>query len=182
MSYGEVTAKEITDGTLIDPVATGSLAISKTVTAESGLEADSDQEFTFTVDFNGKDVLKGEFPYTVSGSETGNGNVTDGATITLKAGETATITGLPVGTTYTVTETEIPTGFEAEQESINGTISGEGNNAEFTNKYSVGPLILPGETYLTVKKEIQAEGETYTWGEDDSFTFSISADTGSANA
>ena len=178
VSYGEVTAKEITDGTLIDPVATGSLAISKTVTAESGLEADSDQEFTFTVDFNGKDVLKGEFPYTVSGSETGNGNVTDGATITLKAGETATITGLPVGTTYTVTETEIPTGFEAEQESINGTISGEGNNAEFTNKYSVGPLILPGETYLTVKKEIQAEGETYTWGEDDSFTFSISADTG----
>ena len=103
VSYGEVTAKEITDGTLIDPVATGSLAISKTVTAESGLEADSDQEFTFTVDFNGKDVLKGEFPYTVSGSETGNGNVTDGATITLKAGETATITGLPVGTTYTVT-------------------------------------------------------------------------------
>ena len=178
VSYGEVTAEGITDGTLIDPVATGSLAISKTVTAESGLEPDSDQKFTFMVDFNGEDVLEGKFPYTVSGSETGNGNVTDGATITLKAGETATITGLPVGTTYTVTETEIPTGFEAEQESINGTISGEGNNAEFTNKYSVGPLILPGETYLTVKKEIQAEGETYTWGEDDSFTFSISADTG----
>lgn len=78
MSYGEVTAKEITDGTLIDPVATGSLAISKTVTAESGLEADSDQEFTFTVDFNGKDVLKGEFPYTVSDRRLGTAR-TDGA-------------------------------------------------------------------------------------------------------
>ena len=178
VSYGEVTAKEITDSTLIDPVATGSLAISKTVKEESGLEPDSDQEFTFTVNFNGEDVLEGEFPYTVSGSESGNSKVTDGATIILKAGETATITGLPVGTTYTVTETNIPAGFEAEQKSINGTISGEGNNAEFINKYSVEPLILPGETYLTVKKEIKAEGETYTWGEDDSFTFSISAEDG----
>ena len=60
------------------------------------------------------------------GSETGNGNVTDGATITLKAGETATITGLPVGTTYTVTETEIPTGFEAEQEPSMELFPGKG--------------------------------------------------------
>ena len=122
VSYGEVTAKEITDGTLIDPVATGSLAISKTVTIESGLEPDSDQEFTFMVDFNGEDVLKGKFPCTVSGSKI-TGNVTDGATITLKAGETATITGLPVGTTYTVTETNIPAGFVPENNSLQGSIS-----------------------------------------------------------
>ena len=177
VSYGEVTAKEITDGTLIDPVATGSLAISKTVTIESGLEPDSDQEFTFMVDFNGEDVLEGKFPYTVSGSEI-TGNVTDGATITLKAGETATITGLPVGTTYTVTETNIPAGFVPENNSLQGSISKEESKAVFTNTYTVTPATLLGENCLTVKKEIKAGDELYTWGEDDSFTFSISADTG----
>ena len=178
VSYGEVTAEGITDGTLIDPVATGSLAISKTVTAESGLEPDSDQKFTFMVDFNGEDVLEGKFPYTVSGSETGNGNVTDGATITLKAGETATITGLPVGTTYTVTETNIPAGFVPENNSLQGSISKEESKAVFTNTYTVTPATLLGETCLTVKKEIKAGDELYTWGEDDSFTFSISAKEG----
>ena len=177
VSYGEVTAKEITDGTLIDPVATGSLAISKTVTIESGLEPDSDQEFTFMVDFNGEDVLKGKFPCTVSGSKI-TGNVTDGATITLKAGETATITGLPVGTTYTVTETNIPAGFVPENNSLQGSISKEESKAVFTNTYTVTPATLLGENCLTVKKEIKAGDELYTWGEDDSFTFSISADTG----
>ena len=178
VSYGEVTAEGITDGTLIDPVATGSLAISKTVTAESGLEPDSDQKFTFMVDFNGEDVLEGKFPYTVSGSETGNGNVTDGATITLKAEETATITGLPVGTTYTVTETNIPAGFVPENNSLQGSISKEESKAVFTNTYTVTPATLLGETCLTVKKEIKAGDELYTWGEDDSFTFSISAKEG----
>ena len=177
VSYGEVTAEGITDGTLIDPVATGSLAISKEVTAGDGLTPDENQQFSFKVEFNGEGQLEGDFPYTVSGSEN-EYTITDGGTITLKAEETATITGLPVGTTYTVTETNIPAGFEAEQGSISGTISGEGNNAEFTNRYSVEPLILSGETYLTVRKEIKAGDETYTWGEGDSFTFSIFAKNG----
>ena len=51
VSYGEVTAEGITDGTLIDPVATGSLAISKKVTVGDGLTPSPDTNFTFSVQF-----------------------------------------------------------------------------------------------------------------------------------
>ena len=79
----------------------GSLKISKTVTGNGG---DRNRSFTFNLilrDGNGNQ-LTGQYPYTGKGS----GMVSSGSSFTLKSGESILISGLPAGTTYTVTETE----------------------------------------------------------------------------
>lgn len=77
---------------------TGSLTISKTV---SGNAASTTKEFTFTVTLmqNG-DTWNGE--YTYGGVTFTNGE----ATFKLKAGDSKTITGIPAGFDYTVTESD----------------------------------------------------------------------------
>ncbi len=79
----------------------GSLKISKTVTGRGG---DRTKDFTFNIilrDGNGT-ALRDSYPYTGKGS----GTVRSGDTVTLKDGESVVISGLPAGTTYTVTEVE----------------------------------------------------------------------------
>ena len=78
-----------------------SFAIRKTVTGSTG-EKEKDFHFTVTIrDKNGKD-LSGRYPFT--GSKTGG--VKSGETITLRDGQSVTIQGLPIGTSYTVVEQE----------------------------------------------------------------------------
>ena len=185
VSYGEVTAKEITDGTLIDPVATGSLAISKTVTVGDGLTPSPDTNFTFSVQFGSE--LSGTYETKTTSEKgaqeekTGELTVTNGqATVTLQADQTITIQGLPAGTTYTVTETELGDGFTqtAPEGAATGTISADGTKtAAFTNTYEVESASLTGSTALQVKKEIQGKAPetSYEWQENDSFTFTITA-------
>ena len=185
VSYGEVTADGITDGTLIDPVATGSLAISKTVTEEDGLTPNPDTNFTFSVQFGSK--LSGTYETKTTSEkdaqeeEPGELTVTNGqATVTLQADQTITIQGLPAGTTYTVTETEPGDGFTqtVPEGDATGTISANRTEtAAFTNTYKVAPVSLAGSTALQVKKEIQGKAPetSYEWQENDSFTFTITA-------
>lgn len=73
----------------------GSLTINKTVTGSGG---DRMKDFTFTVTFSDN----GAYNYT--GSKTGS--IKSGGSITLSHGQSVTIIGLPVGTSYTVAETE----------------------------------------------------------------------------
>ena len=185
VSYGEVTAKEITDGTLIDPVATGSLAISKKVTVGDGLTPSPDTNFTFSVQFGSE--LSGTYETKTTSEKgaqeekTGELTVTNGqATVTLQADQTITIQGLPAGTTYTVTETEPGDGFTqtTPDGAATGTISADGTKtAAFTNTYEVESASLTGSTALQVKKEIQGKAPetSYEWHENDSFTFTITA-------
>ena len=185
VSYGEVTAEGITDGTLIDPVATGSLAISKKVTVGDGLTPSPDTNFTFSVQFGSE--LSGTYETKTTSEkgaqeeETGKLTVTNGqATVTLQADQTITIQGLPAGTTYTVTETERGDGFTqtAPEGAAMGTISANRTEtAAFTNTYEVAPVSLAGSTALQVKKEIQGKASetSYEWQENDSFTFTIAA-------
>ncbi len=88
----------------------GSLAIRKNV---SGLGGELDREFTFTV------ALSAPGTYHYTGSRTGE--IANGGTITLRHGEAITISGLPAGTTYTVTETEIE-GYDVLASGDTGTI------------------------------------------------------------
>ncbi len=185
VSYGEVTAEGITDGTLIDPVATGSLAISKKVTVGDGLTPSPDTNFTFSVQFGSE--LSGTYETKTTSEkgaqeeETGKLTVTNGqATVTLQADQTITIQGLPAGTTYTVTETERGDGFTqtVPEGDATGTISANRTEtAAFTNTYKVAPVSLAGSTALQVKKEIQGKAPetSYEWQENDSFTFTITA-------
>ena len=113
--------------------------------------------------------------------KTGELTVTNGqATVTLQADQTITIQGLPAGTTYTVTETELGDGFTqtAPEGAAMGTISANRTEtAAFTNTYEVDSVSLVGSTALQVKKEIQGKAPetSYEWQENDSFTFTITA-------
>lgn len=91
---GAVIKQKPLNATLaLKPANEGSLTVSKSVVGETN----STTEFTFTVTLGNKNI-NGKY---------GDMTFTNGvATVTLKAGKSATAEHLPAGTTYTVTETE----------------------------------------------------------------------------
>ena len=113
----------------------GSLTISKVVTGNAG---DKNKEFTFTVtltDTNG-DPLDGEYSYT--GSK--EGTIKSGGEIKLKDGESVTISGLPIGTKYTVDEAEAnKDGYTTTSKGESGEITENEQKAEFTNSKNTEP-------------------------------------------
>ena len=131
-----------TDGTTNEDKAefdniysSGSLTISKVVTGNAG---DKNKEFTFTVtltDTNGN-PLEGEYRYT--GSK--KGTIKSGGEIKLKDGESVTISGLPIGTKYTVAEAEAnKDGYTTTSKGESGEISEKEQKAEFTNSKNTEP-------------------------------------------
>ncbi len=112
---------------------TGSLTISKTV---SGNAASTTKEFTFKVMLlQNANMLKGEVTY-------GNVKFTDGvATFELKHNESVTITGIPAGLNYAVTESD-NNGYTVTVNGINTTMAtgnikaGETSTAAFKNTKS----------------------------------------------
>ncbi len=108
----------------------GDLTIKKVVT---GGDDSSNQTFTFNVTVSG-----------VSGTHSGV-KFTDGkATITLKGGQSKTIEDLPKDKSYTVTETNIPSGWTLKSKANDsGKIkAGDEVIATFTNEKSNGKIIL----------------------------------------
>ena len=83
----------------------GSLVLSKTVSGEGVTEADFDRLYHFKVELTDSkgNPLKGSYRYIGRDIE---GSVTSGDTLPLHHGQQITILGLPVGTTYKVTEDE----------------------------------------------------------------------------
>ena len=95
-------------------------------------------------------------------SEPSNGEYT----VTCKAGETIIFPSLPAGTTYEITEVDLPDGWElvGDIENAKGTIlSAERINIKATNKYSA-----TGSADLTAHKTLQ--GETMSAGQ---FSFQL---------
>ena len=106
----------------------GSLTIKKTVTGDL---ADKDKYFNFTITFD----AEGSYSYTGSKS----GTIKSGDTVQLKHGESITISGLPAGTTYAVTESGNE-GYSVYASGDNGTITAnETSTAAFTNAKSSVP-------------------------------------------
>ncbi len=115
--------------------SSGSLTIGKVVTGDAG---DKNKEFTFTVTFtdvNGN-PLDGEYSYT--GSK--EGTIKSGEEVRLKDGESITISGLPIGTKYTVVEAEAnKDGYTTTSKGESGEISEKEQKAEFTNSKNTEP-------------------------------------------
>ena len=190
VSYGDVTAKQgekdisLDDGTLVDQVNAGELKISKKVETEEGFTPNPDQEFTFEVTF--ENTGETEFTYSIQDTKTA-GTITSGGTLTLKAGQTAVIEGLPAGTKYTVTETAPGNGFTqvspANGASATGTIvSGETAEASFTNQYKAEAVVLEGDDAESGALWVEKKLTGITWdalGEDVAFSFTL---TGSGDA
>ena len=152
----------------INTVSKASLSISK-VLEENGFDgyAPKDAKFNIQIELKGKGgkPVTGEFAATgVEGQETISFNESGVATVTLKAGDTITIAGLPVGAKYTIAEPEesIPGGFklvgvsgsgsdkpatrEALVDHIDGNIDPTNNDVTVTNKFiGYGLGIFKGE-------------------------------------
>lgn len=132
---GEIKANENAHADFINTKITpgmeyGSLEIRKTVEGEQG---DKNREFTFTVllyDENGNE-LAAAFPY--FGSK--QGMIRSSETITLKHGESITISSLPVNTRYSVSENEAnKDGYVTSSTNTSGTITKNPASASFINK------------------------------------------------
>ncbi len=160
----DVGHKATTNVITVGKPGTGSLTVSKTV---SGTGA-PDAVFQFRVDLAD---LTGSYPYTVTSGATGT--VTNGTVLHLRNGESATITGLPLGTEYTVTEVEIPAGFAPDGAAKSGTVT-DASAVSFVNAFT--PAVLEGATNLKVEKRIvDAQGNVTNWPSGYSFGFRISA-------
>lgn len=119
----------------------GSLTIGKTV--ENGTSVSASKTFAFTVTLADRsgEALSGS--YAVIWSDGTSGTVTNGGTISLQDGQTATISGLPAGTTWTVTEAA-SSGYAASSSTLSGTIAtGATSTASFKNIYSAAGSWTP---------------------------------------
>ncbi|MDO4436479.1 MAG: FctA domain-containing protein [Coriobacteriaceae bacterium] len=107
----------------------GSLSITKNVAGAS--DATAQAEFSFMLTLDGVPYAG---PYTVGDA---SHNTTDGV-VKLKGGQTATVSGMPVGATYAVSETAIPSGWSLTNSAgTSGVIApGATSQASFTNTYA----------------------------------------------
>ena len=99
------------------PVDTGVLTISKTVEGQKN----PTEKFTFTVN-----LPEGEYPYIYSTAQENDevsGHISNNETVTLSSGQSVSIYGLPVGASYTVTETANDD-YTVSAEAIHGTVDG----------------------------------------------------------
>ncbi len=190
----------------IQYVAPGSLAISKTVTADEGLTA-PDASFTMQLSItlpetqlNGETMDLDDLGITTVLAPLADGESQPSLSFTadttttaandyttsfqLKDGQTLTIHGLPSGATYTVQETNIPAGFTqtAATGAQGAIVQGSVQTASFTNNYSVTPVTL--NTHVPLVKEVRNGSVTGTvitnWRDDASFRFDLVAVAGSS--
>ncbi|MGI6315218.1 MAG: Spy0128 family protein [Christensenellales bacterium] len=134
----------------------GGLAITKTVTAGGGLTAPAasfDIKVTFMKDGTPWDATANGVTYSIGGSPEAVWP-SDGV-ITLQAGQTATLSDILPGVTYTVTEQNIPAGFAITAATgLNGTIvTNATQQAGITNNYTVRPYTL-AEGSIGINKEL----------------------------
>lgn len=127
---------------------TGSLTISKMVTGEG---ADASQEFEFTVTLNDSDGAN------ISGAF-GNYTFTNGvAAVKLKGGESATISGIPAGYIYTVTEAAVDHYTAISTGATGAIVANATSRAEFTNTYSAPPV--QNEFSFKIQKTVEQTGD-----------------------
>ncbi|MGI6032694.1 MAG: Spy0128 family protein, partial [Coriobacteriales bacterium] len=154
----------------------GNLTISKQTVGQSSATSDKDFKFTVSLMKDSK-LLTDEYDWTSSDGR--SGTVTSGGTITLKGGQTATITGLPAGTTYFVKEASVGENWSQTASSdVTGIVKPGGSSAaSFTNTYSAsGEAVLKG---TKVVKNHKASYRDYKKGE---FEFALYKGTDTAGA
>ncbi len=168
---GNAVERTVEAAVFTNTAKTGSLTVKKTVVG-----GDGQREFGFTValtDGDGEPVSgtfgKGENAVTF----------TDGrATFTLKHGGEKTITGLPVGANYTVTE-DAAEGYTttvdgADGSKAEGTVTEAGATVAFTNTYGTTTEGRDVSTVGLFTKTLKGRD----WAEGDSFQFTLTGEAG----
>ncbi|MBP3453423.1 MAG: InlB B-repeat-containing protein [Clostridia bacterium] len=103
--------------------------------ATDNFHPNANTEFSFLVQIGGKNYVGG---YTVAGQHASTAN----GIITLKAGETASISDVTIGEAYTVVEQTLPMGYTCEDDTVRGTIQESSNDVTITNTYQVRSLTI----------------------------------------
>lgn len=179
-TYANVSGKITVDGAkadVINALGTGKLTVEKSVTGDDVTAEDLVKQFSFTAAFyiDGTPITD-PLSYTKDGVEH---EFTNGGSFTLANGESVTITGIPDGSTFEITETQ-EEGFEPaimNPADGKGEITAEAADVTVTvenRKASNGspqlPPIQPQPQLgaLVVKKTVAAGGEV-----DRQFTFTF---------
>ena len=138
---------------------TGNLTISKTVTG-SGNQT---KAFTFTVTLTDATGTPLNERFAFTGNGVADGTISTGETISLAHGQSITISGIPVGTQYTVTETEAnQDGYTTISTGASGEITKNSAVAAFTNNFSKTPdkPTEPPKEGISVVKASDTNGKT----------------------
>lgn len=164
--------------------ATGSVKVTKEVKADEGLNPSADTAFTMKFELAGNNVnANAEYKYTVTGTEETK-TIKNGGTFTLKNDETAEIKGLPVGSTYTITEQDLPAGYR--QTSITGggtgaVTAGTAQEVKVTNTYEPEEITVDpnnDDTNYPFRAEKILQGRN--WNGEEKFGFKLEAVTDGA--
>ena len=158
--------------------ATGSVKVTKVVEADKGLNPSADTAFTMKFALAGTGA-NGTYSYTVTNKEGAvqpKGSIKSGDKFTLKNGEIAEIKGLPVGSTYTITEENLPTGYTKKSITDNGTgtVTAKATTVTVTNTYEPKEIkVDPNPNNYPFKAEKILQGRD--WRASDTFTFQLQA-------
>ena len=138
-----------------NPYTTGDLIVKKTVRG-GGASKTKLFNFTLTLRYNNKS-LKGEYPLYIDGEEVGtvkNGS----AKFKLRHDQTALITGIPCGATWTVVESvDVNSGYRVIYTNQNGTI-GKGINSVLVVNHRDPKSRIPKTGYGTLTGDIVGAG------------------------
>ena len=163
-SYADgATITPTADMTLYAQWAKGNLRISTSSSIPDGASSEEQSRtFTYKVTLT-KDNAELTGNYTVTGAtET---SISSGDTLTISGGDSATISNLPAGTTYTVEEISVPSGWTLSSSSDStGSIQTDATStASFTNTYAASGS-------ATINATVELNGGTLSSGE---FTFEL---------
>lgn len=161
--------------------ATGSVKVTKVVEADKGLNPSADTAFTMKFALAGKGVdANAAYNYTVTNADStqaSTGTIQNNGTFTLKDGQTAEIVGLPVGSTYTITEQDLPAGYNQTSITDNGTgkvTAGTAQEVTVTNTYEPEEITVDPDTdNYPFRAEKILQGRD--WRGSDTFTFQLQA-------
>lgn len=163
---GNTAERTVEAAVFTNTAKTGALTVKKTVVG-----GDSQREFGFAVTLTDGD---GEPVSGTFGKGENAVTFTDGrATFTLKHGGEKTITGLPVGARYTVTE-EAAEGYTTTADGAEGAMTEDGATAAFTNTYGTATEGRDVSTAGLFTKTLEGRD----WAEGDSFQFTLTGDDG----
>ncbi len=161
--------------------ATGSLKVTKMVTADAGLTPNRNTDFTMQFTLTGDGLDAGAtYNYTVTnaeGTKVSDDTIQSNGTFKLKDGETAEIVGLPAGSTYTITEpsNSLPAGYTPRYTNNTGEVkAGTAQEVTVTNTYNPAPIIVsPDDANYPFKGVKILTGRD--WKDGDKFGFKLEA-------
>ncbi len=174
--YDDESSNALLELDYVNKIKTSSISLSKSAIDENGDPYTTDQQFDFKllIDLDGYGSKYSPKAYPVKYILGGNTyTATQDGIISVGAGETVEIVGLPVGATYTLEEQTasgyVPVTITAGgvKQSFNGTYSGTIN--EGSNSLAVVNKLNPVETGIAVGKTL--DGANYTGSK---FTYTLS--------